>query len=234
MFGALQILTGLRYRMPMPVQPLKAMAALVIAHQVSGTVLAGGGLAIGVLIGGTTLGRGVSTRVDNVKMSDCCCATKSTPSVAIRCPESGAQGSTVSEATVKALLTEAALTRFVPAEYRFCPDPNCLVVYFAAHGVVFRVADVRVPVWQKLPFGTRPVCYCLGETEGTIRAEIETTGRSLAADRIRAHIAAGRCACELRNPRGACCLGDVVAAIKRVCGGHEDRAGAAAAQAHDW
>lgn len=50
MFGALQILTGLRYRMPMPVQPLKAMAALVIAHQVSGSVLAGGGLAIGVLM----------------------------------------------------------------------------------------------------------------------------------------------------------------------------------------
>ena len=50
MFGALQILTGLRYRMPMPVQPLKAMAALVIAHRVSGQVLAGGGLAIGVLM----------------------------------------------------------------------------------------------------------------------------------------------------------------------------------------
>jgi len=50
MFGALQILTGLRYRMPMPVQPLKAMAALVIAHQISGAVLAGGALAIGVLM----------------------------------------------------------------------------------------------------------------------------------------------------------------------------------------
>jgi len=50
MFGALQILTGLRYRMPMPVQPLKAMAALVIAHQVSSDVLAGGALAIGLLM----------------------------------------------------------------------------------------------------------------------------------------------------------------------------------------
>src|SRR5438309_7836569 len=33
MFGAMQILTGLAYRMPMPVQPLKAMAAIVIAQQ---------------------------------------------------------------------------------------------------------------------------------------------------------------------------------------------------------
>ena len=30
MFGAMQVLTGLIYRFPMPVQPLKAMAAIVI------------------------------------------------------------------------------------------------------------------------------------------------------------------------------------------------------------
>jgi hypothetical protein len=46
--------------------------------------------------------------------------------------------------------------------------------------------------------------------------EIESTGASTAVDRIRRHIDAGRCACEVRNPRGACCLGDVIAAIKRV------------------
>ncbi len=47
MFGLMQILTGLRYRIPMPVQPLKAMAAIVIAQKVSGPVLYGAGLAIG-------------------------------------------------------------------------------------------------------------------------------------------------------------------------------------------
>ena len=50
-------------------------------------------------------------------MSNCCCATTSNPSAGIRCPESGAHGSAVSETTVKAPLTEAALTRFVPGEY---------------------------------------------------------------------------------------------------------------------
>src|SRR5690348_8814740 len=48
MFGAMQILTGLTYRMPMPVQPLKAMAAIVIAQHTPGSVLYGGGLAIGI------------------------------------------------------------------------------------------------------------------------------------------------------------------------------------------
>lgn len=49
-FGALQIATGLLYRMPMPVQPLKAMAALVIAQKADAATLFGGGLAIGLLV----------------------------------------------------------------------------------------------------------------------------------------------------------------------------------------
>jgi xanthine/uracil/vitamin C permease (AzgA family) len=47
-FGVMQIATGLRYRMPMPVQPLKAMAAIVIAQKLPAGVLYGAGLAIGV------------------------------------------------------------------------------------------------------------------------------------------------------------------------------------------
>ncbi|HEY3132342.1 MAG TPA: putative sulfate/molybdate transporter [Acidobacteriota bacterium] len=48
MFGAMQIFTALRYRMPMPVQPLKAMAVIVIAQKLDKNILFGGGLAIGV------------------------------------------------------------------------------------------------------------------------------------------------------------------------------------------
>jgi len=50
MFGLMQIFTGLTYGLPMPVQPLKAMAVLVISQKVSGAVLYGGGLAIGVVM----------------------------------------------------------------------------------------------------------------------------------------------------------------------------------------
>src|SRR5256885_15818820 len=48
LFGAMQILTALRYRIPMPVQRLKAVAALVIAQKISGNVVFGGGLALGI------------------------------------------------------------------------------------------------------------------------------------------------------------------------------------------
>jgi hypothetical protein len=125
-------------------------------------------------------------------------------------------GSAVDLLTVKALLTEAALQRVSLAAYRCCADPACEVVYSDAAGRRFTTADVRVPVWQKHPFGDRMVCYCFGEREGAMREEIERTGHSEAAQRVRAHIAAQRCACEVRNPRGTCCLGEVAAAVARV------------------
>ena len=44
-FGAAQVFTGVVYGLPMPMQPLKAMAVLVIAQQLSGDVLYGAGIA---------------------------------------------------------------------------------------------------------------------------------------------------------------------------------------------
>ncbi len=49
-FGGMQVLTGLLYRMPMPAQPLKAMAVIVITQKLSGNILYGAGLAIGVIM----------------------------------------------------------------------------------------------------------------------------------------------------------------------------------------
>jgi hypothetical protein len=48
MFGVMQIMSGAFYRLPMPVQPLKAMATLVIAQQATAATLYGAGIAIGV------------------------------------------------------------------------------------------------------------------------------------------------------------------------------------------
>ena len=54
-FGALQVLSGLTYRMPMPVQPLKAMAVVVIAGQATGGQLQLAGLMIGNSLATTVL-----------------------------------------------------------------------------------------------------------------------------------------------------------------------------------
>jgi hypothetical protein len=148
-------------------------------------------------------------------MFDCCQAASESQAV-IACPISGSKGKPVELQTVKALLTERALRRMAASSHRFCPEPDCEVVYFDAAGNHYTKDDVRVPVWQKEPFGTRMICYCFGETEADIRTEMERGGHSHAVERVRRHIEAGRCACEIRNPRGACCLGDITAAVKRV------------------
>jgi hypothetical protein len=168
----------------------------------------------------TPLDSGARSRGDTARrgllMTSCCCPGKADEGSTSRCPASGSHGAAVDLLTVKALLSERALQRLLPGEYRFCSDASCDVVYFSADGDRFTTADVRVPVWQKLPFGDRLICYCFGESEASIRSELESAAASSAVERIRHHIDAERCACEVRNPRGACCLGDVIAAVKRV------------------
>ena len=54
-YGVLQILTGVIYGLPMPLQPLKAMAVLVITQKIESDVIFGAGLAIGVIMLGLSL-----------------------------------------------------------------------------------------------------------------------------------------------------------------------------------
>lgn len=150
-------------------------------------------------------------------MAACCGSPAPVPAASEgRCPQSGTTGLAVDLLTVKALLRESALRVVREGPYRFCADPTCAVVYFDNEGHVFSQADLRVPVWQKQRPGVRMLCYCFGEDEALMARELAETGRCDASLRVRDHIAAGRCACEVRNPRGTCCLGDVMKAVTRI------------------
>ncbi len=131
---------------------------------------------------------------------DCCEPEAQSRSL---CPSCGATGRNVQWITVKSLLTAQALERADAGEYLFCGSPACDVVYFtnSADGAAFLRVDVRVPVFPKEPPGERVACYCFEIVESRIDAETES--------RIRAHVSAGRCACEIKNPEGRCCLGNV-------------------------
>lgn len=149
-------------------------------------------------------------------MSDCCCPAPVQAADRPKCGTCSGRGILVDLHTVKALLTETAMCDLNAAVFYFCAEPACPTVYFASDGQRFVTTDLRVAVWQKEPEGSRMVCYCFGENEADIRRELERDGATKAVERVRAHIAARRCACEVRNPRGACCLGDVTAAVKRT------------------
>jgi len=100
--------------------------------------------------------------------------------------------------------------------FRFCRTATCNVVYFHADGDRLEKKDVRVRVGLKESEDPVPICYCFGFTEAMVMEEIRETGRCTIAERITAEIKAGHCACEIRNPQGSCCLGNVNAAIKRL------------------
>jgi hypothetical protein len=102
-------------------------------------------------------------------------------------------------------------------DYLFCGAPDCAVVYYSADGAqTFSVDDVREPVYQKRPADDNvPVCYCFGHSVGEIRTASPERRTEILAD-INAGIRAGQCACDLRNPEGTCCLGNVLALVKSV------------------
>lgn len=95
--------------------------------------------------------------------------------------------------------------------YYFCEAQECDVVYFAldSQAPIFRRGDLVVSVGAKSNVDPIPVCYCFGFTRNDIEDEIAETDRSTVADRITTEVKAGRCVCEVKNPSGKCCLGNV-------------------------
>lgn len=151
-------------------------------------------------------------------MIDCCKASGESKRQGdqLLCQQCGYEGRPVDRTTVQALLKPEALGEVNGSQYVFCETPNCPVVYYAADGTQLRKEQVRVRVGLKETEDPVPLCYCFGVTERMIREEMLRTGRSTAATRIRAEVKAGTCRCEVKNPSGRCCLGQVRQAEKQA------------------
>lgn len=130
--------------------------------------------------------------------------------------------------TLKALLRPQALERLGPDRHSFCATPDCPIVYFRV-GEAFSQDDLAVPVFQKEAAGARIICYCLEISEAELRRGIETSGASAVVERIRSLVRSGSCACEVRNPQGSCCLGNVMAVARDLCPANPPSASASTA-----
>jgi len=151
-------------------------------------------------------------------MADCC-AVKETPAVpptATICPGCGSRSKQVDILTVKSLVRQLPFG-MVKGHYYFCDTPGCDVVYFPfeAEGPTFRRGDLLVRVGAKETADPIPVCYCFGVTRQAIWDEIQQIGQSAFGERIKAEVKAGNCACEVKNPSGKCCLGNVTRAVQQ-------------------
>jgi len=160
-------------------------------------------------------------------MSDCC-SIKSPAETSVagtatnemnHCPECGQPGKSVATKTLKHMMQPWHLEIVHKPGFLFCRSADCDVVYFHPHGDRLRKPDVRVRVGLKETEDPVPICYCFGFTEAMAVEEIQTTGKCNIPQRITAEVKAGNCACEIRNPQGSCCLGNVNAAVKEVMKG---------------
>lgn len=135
-----------------------------------------------------------------------------------KCPACGEQGRAVTRITLGALLKPERRPQIpLQDEFCFCKTPTCEVVYFLPGNPLFRKGDVSVQVGLKEPGNpVASVCYCFGWTPQRIREELEMTGRSTTIDQIKAQVKAGNCYCEVTNPQGSCCLGNVAKAVQEA------------------
>lgn len=129
------------------------------------------------------------------------------------CPECGKKGKPVATLTVKSLVR--GHTRVTPGSYLFCRTPDCDVVYFS-EAVGLRKSDVKVRVGLKESKDPVPLCYCFDYSRADIRKDVEERDSTGILERIKAEVKAGYCACEVKNPSGDCCLGDITRAIQEA------------------
>ncbi len=151
-------------------------------------------------------------------MTDCCngasatCGSEETQP----CPSCHRPGKPVARKTVEALVQPELRDGLKGKAYCFCETPTCPLVYYSDDGARVLKQQLRVRVGLKETDDPIPLCYCYGITERMIRDEIKQIGRSMASARIRAEVRAGNCRCEVENPSGRCCLGEVIQAEKQA------------------
>ena len=113
---------------------------------------------------------------------------------------------------LSSLVTEEARAKVDSTDgFRFCPEPACELAYFnLGTGDRFLRGDVSVRIGQKETSTPRPICYCFDHSVEDIEAEVSATGTSKIPAEIREKCRQGLDRCDVTNPQGSCCLGDVL------------------------
>ncbi len=149
-------------------------------------------------------------------MSGCCTsktcdASNTQPAQQSFCPVCGTKGRPVSTRTVKSLVRDHTRVSADRA-YWLCRAPGCDVVYFS-DSVSFYKSDIKVRVGFKEQQDPIPLCYCFDYTRADLSSDVALRGETDIPDRVKAEVERGFCACDVKNPSGACCLGDLTRAI---------------------
>jgi len=141
------------------------------------------------------------------------------PKIEIRakCSQCAGASRYVTKKTMLLMLKPELFKQITDGQYYYCANPDCGIVYFPeTQKTIFYTNHLRVRVGTKEKEEPKPLCYCFGFDESDFRDEISRTGKAVISGRIAVLLKAGMCACETRNPSGACCLGDITKTVKRL------------------
>ncbi|MDD1504097.1 (2Fe-2S)-binding protein [Lysinibacillus sp. CNPSo 3705] len=146
-------------------------------------------------------------------MEHCCSGLKNEK--IISCPSCKNKAKNVQLITIKSMMKPSVLGSInAMNDHYFCATKDCHVVYFDASNKEYLLTDIKIDVHQKNDSLSTPVCYCFDWTKEKIKQHVENELAPNPLEHIRANIKEQRCGCEVNNPQGSCCLGNVTKYIK--------------------
>ena len=123
-----------------------------------------------------------------------------------KCPVCSKDGIKVTLPLVNNLLKpdkKALMTK--DDNYFLCMDSDCPVSYFNKKGEpMFRVEDVKVPLWYKKGAAKQIACYCNNITFDQVRDQVRA-GKKIWKEIVGAYRKKPMCKCATLNPIGSCC-----------------------------
>lgn len=133
------------------------------------------------------------------------------------CPMNGQVCKPVGRVTLESLLNPDAKASLTPQPYYFCDAPDCDTVYVSALSDHLITKDqLKVRVGIKETEDPIPLCYCFDFDRKAVREDIRAQGATDIPKIITERVRAGECRCEVTNPSGTCCLGNVYRAVKQA------------------
>lgn len=148
-------------------------------------------------------------------MADCCNNSKEIKIESVlECPSCQHKAKSVKLNTIKSMLKPSSLETLNAKEnHYFCSSEGCDIVYFDTLKKAYLVSDIKVAIHQKDKSSTTPICYCFDWTKEKISEHVKNGNANKPVEHISQNIKENRCGCEVNNPQGSCCLGNVTAFI---------------------
>ena len=148
----------------------------------------------------------------------CCLVTEVTDApLRADCPVSATESKKIQRRTIEHMVKPELVEKILAAQYYYCSDSDCPVVYFSQDGNIrFTTEDIQVAVFSKDSGKDVNVCYCYDWTRGRIEDEIRKTGNSTVSQEVAEKVRASLCECDIKNPKGACCLGDLNRYVEEI------------------